>query len=56
MSSFLIKCAFSYIDSNIEMFKKTNSIIQEKGIKLIDNFVNSASTYKEFCCKKIIAK
>ena len=40
-----------YIDSNIEMFKKTNSIIQEKGIKLIDNFVNSASTYKEFCCK-----
>ena len=40
-----------YIDSNIEMFKKTNSIIQEKGIKLIDNFVNSASSYKEFCTK-----
>ena len=40
-----------YIDSNIEMFKKTNSIIHEKGTKLIDNFIKNASSYKEFCIK-----
>jgi len=33
-----------YIDSNIEMFKKTNSIIHEKGTKLSDNFIKNTSS------------
>ena len=41
-----------YIDSNIEKFKKVNSIIQDKGEKLLYDYCHNVSSYKEMCIVK----
>ena len=41
-----------YVDSNIEKFKKVNSIIHDKGEKMLYDYCHNVSSYKEMCIAK----